>query len=423
MSMFKQILKRKIIWLGGVTILGLLMLVIFLYNFNRSKNISGQNSEQKPEVKNEQPAEMGNENNFGVNLLSPTEFKKKVEEGGYVIVDIRTPREYQEGHIKGAINLDFLQPDFKEQVAKMDRNKKYLYYCLSGCRSQRAEKLARELGFKEVYELRGGLNAWKEAGYSLVTGQENDKVGNQSEQKENTNKVTWYHPRPGITWQWQLDGPINTSYNVNLYDIDLFDTPQSVIDSLHKRGIKVICYFSAGTWEKWRPDAGQFPKDVIGRKLEDWPGERWLNIAQFQKFAPIILRRMDLAVKKKCDGIEPDNIDGYTNKTGFKITAQDQLRYNKWLAREAHKRGLAIALKNDIEQVGQLVNDFDFAINEQCFEYNECAPLQAFIRQNKAVLGVEYELKKKKFCPQANAMKFSWLKMDYDLKGGRDSCR
>ncbi len=83
---------------------------------------------------------------------------------------------------------------------------------------------------------------------------------------------------------------------------------------------------------------------------------------------------------------------------------------------------LAMALKNDIEQVGQLVNYFDFAINEQCFEYNECAPLQAFIKRGKAVLGVEYELKKKKFCPQAKAMKFSWLKMSYDLKGERDAC-
>ena len=132
--------------------------------------------------------------------------------------------------------------------------------------------------------------------------------------------------------------------------------------------------------------------------------------------------RMDLAVKKKCDGVEPDNVDGYSNKTGFKISAGDQLRYNKWLAGEAHKRGLAVALKNDIEQVGQLVSYFDFAINEQCFEYDECGALSSFVKQGKAVLGVEYELKKKKFCPQAKAMGFSWLKMDYDLNGGRDGC-
>jgi len=344
------------------------------------------------------------ENKKVSHLISPEEFKKKLDSGKYVLVDIRTPEEFKEGHIPGAkLNLDFYAPDFKDKVSKLDKNKKYLYYCHSGHRSGQASKLAKEFGFTEAYELDGGINAWKEAGYKI--------------QKS----VSWYKPKPGISWQWQLDGPINTSYNVNLYDIDLFDTPQSVINKLHSQGRKIICYFSAGSWESWRPDAGKFPKEIRGKKMDDWD-EQWLNVTQFQKFAGVIKARMDLAVKKKCDGIEPDNIDGFSNKTGFKISSQDQLKYNKWLASEAHKRGLAIALKNDIEQVGQLVNNFDFAINEQCFEYNECAPLQAFIKQGKAVLGVEYELKKKKFCTRAKVMGFSWLKMNYDLKGGRDGC-
>src|SRR5262245_1826039 len=73
----------------------------------------------------------------------------------------------------------------------------------------------------------------------------------------------FWQPAPGTTWQIQLMGTINTSYEVEMYDIDLFDSPQEVIDGLHERRITVICYFSAGTFEDWRPDAGDFPQTVI----------------------------------------------------------------------------------------------------------------------------------------------------------------
>ena len=70
-----------------------------------------------------------------------------------------------------------------------------------------------------------------------------------------------------------------------------------------------------------------------------------------------------------------------------------------------------------------MVNDFDFAINEQCFEYNECDMLLEFTQQGKAVFGVEYELDTDEFCDAANDMQFSWLQMEYDLDGGRVSCK
>jgi len=66
----------------------------------------------------------------------------------------------------------------------------------------------------------------------------------------------WWKPKASdkLTWQWQLQGKINQSYNVDVYDVDLFDTPTSTIRSLQRKGIKVICYFSAGTYEGWRDD-------------------------------------------------------------------------------------------------------------------------------------------------------------------------
>lgn len=231
-----------------------------------------------------------------------------------------------------------------------------------------------------------------------------------------------YKPSVGDSWQWQLSGKINTSYDVDMYDVDLFDTSQSVIDELHGKGRKVICYFSAGSWEDFRSDAKEFPRVVRGKTLEGWPNERWLNIREYKKFAEVLRGRLDIAVTKKCDGVEPDNVDGYKNDNGFKLTKLDQLRFNKWLAREAHKRNLAIGLKNDLDQIKLLVNYFDFAVNEQCFQYDECKKLLPFIRRGKAVFGVEYELEPNDFCSKANTMKFSWLKMEYELDGKRIGC-
>jgi len=90
--------------------------------------------------------------------------------------------------------------------------------------------------------------------------------------------------------------------------------------------------------------------------------------------------RMNLAKTKGCDGLEPDNVDGYENDSGFQLTGNNQIAYNTWLAQQAHARNLSIGLKNDIDQVKELVDHFDWALNEQCWEYNECDTLKPFIK-------------------------------------------
>jgi hypothetical protein len=233
---------------------------------------------------------------------------------------------------------------------------------------------------------------------------------------------TWYKPKPGTSWQLQLSGEINTNYDADMYDIDLAETPQETIDFLHAQGKKVICYFSAGSAENYREDASQFPSSVLGNTIEGWPDERWLDVSQFDKFSFIMEKRLDLAAQKKCDGVDPDNVDSYSNDNWFSVTYSEQLTYNRWLAAQAHKRGLSIGLKNDVEQIDDLVSYFDFAVNEECFDYDECDSLLPFIEQDKAVFGVEYELDTSDFCSNANRMRFSFLKMELDLDGGRISC-
>jgi hypothetical protein len=133
--------------------------------------------------------------------------------------------------------------------------------------------------------------------------------------------------------------------------------------------------------------------------------------------------RLDLAVSKHCDAVEPDNVDGYSNNTGFPLTAANQLAYNRWLADAAHVRNLGVVLKNDIDQITALEPDFDFAINEQCRQYNECSGYSAFINNNKAVFQVEYKLTTSQFCPQANVANRDAMLKDLDLTATRMACR
>ncbi len=230
-----------------------------------------------------------------------------------------------------------------------------------------------------------------------------------------------WKPKPFTTWQWQLTGTIDTTVSADMFDIDLYDASQATIATLQKKGSKVICYFSAGSYEDWRSDAKSFPTSVLGSN-NGWPGEKWLDIRNITALAPIMGARLDLAVQKGCDGVEPDNIDGYTNSTGFPLTAANQIAYNKWLAEAAHARGLSIGLKNDIDQVVQLEPYFDWALNEQCHQYKECDTLLPFIKKGKAVFITEYSLNTTAFCPSANANGFMAMKKKLDLDASREVC-
>ncbi|GAA1285094.1 endo alpha-1,4 polygalactosaminidase [Planotetraspora silvatica] len=243
-----------------------------------------------------------------------------------------------------------------------------------------------------------------------------------------------WHPALRTSWQWQLSSlPTSPYLNVDMYDIDGFDAPVGLVSDLHgtRQGRKVVCYISAGSYEDWRPDAAQFPAAVLGKNLDGWAGERWLDIRQYGGPLGAIMRaRLDMCKAKGFDAVEPDNVDGYTNKTGFPLTKADQLAYNSWLANEAHNRGLSVALKNDNAQIPQLLPYFDWALNEECFTYKECTTADnggygydQFVAAGKAVMQVEYDLATSKFCAKANAQNFNSLKKHLELDAYRVACR
>lgn len=232
----------------------------------------------------------------------------------------------------------------------------------------------------------------------------------------------WWHPTKGLTWQWQLSGPLDLSVPAQVYDVDLFDTSAAQVSALHAAGRKVICYLDAGSYEPGRPDSAAFPAAVLGAPVEGWPGERWLDIRRLDLLAPIMAARMDLCRSKGFDAVEADNVDGYANNSGFPLTAADQLRYNRWLAGLAHSRALAIGLKNDLDQVAALQPSFDFAVNEQCVQYNECDALVPFLAAGKPVFHAEYELTTAQFCPTARRLGLSSIRKTLDLSAWRQTC-
>ncbi|HLB38896.1 MAG TPA: endo alpha-1,4 polygalactosaminidase [Actinomycetota bacterium] len=233
-----------------------------------------------------------------------------------------------------------------------------------------------------------------------------------------------WHPALKVSWQWQLQNPPAASalLDVKMYDVDGFDASKALIAAMHTRGIKAVCYVSGGSWEDWRPDAGDFPASVLGRS-NGWPGEKWLDIRRLYALGPIMKARLDMCRAKGFDAVEFDNVDGYQNATGFPLTGADQLRYNIFLANAAHARGLSAFLKNDIDQVAKLLPYFDAELNEQCFQYAECAKLKPFVQAGKPVFTVEYKLTTSQFCSKANAMNFNSLKKKLPLDAWRVPCR
>lgn len=225
------------------------------------------------------------------------------------------------------------------------------------------------------------------------------------------------------SWHIQYSGDMDYSMDVNMYNIDLFDIQTETVSALKERGVFVMCYFSAGSHEDWRPDADDFPRDTLGSPMKGWAGETWLDIRQISSLQPVMEKRLDMALAKGCDGVDPDNVNGFENDTGFSLTYEDQIAYNIFLANAAHQRGMAIGLKNDLNQIKDLVPYFDWILNEECFSYKECDLLLPFVEAGKPVFVIEYELSPQEFCEEANRMNFNALHKNWDLDAYSTPCR
>jgi hypothetical protein len=228
----------------------------------------------------------------------------------------------------------------------------------------------------------------------------------------------WWVPPRALSWFWQLQGTVENDKAVAAYDIDGFENGSGEVAALHAQGKHVICYIDAGTAESFRPDYRSFPRSVLGRS-NGWPGEKWLDIRRLGVLEPIMAARFQMCREKGFDAVEPDNIEAFSNSSGFPITAQQQLTYNEWISTEVHSLGMAVLQKNDGEQAAQLQPYFDGALTEQCNQYDECVDFQPYLAAGKPVLNAEYRLARARFCAADQALGIVGVRYALSLNGKR----
>lgn len=231
-----------------------------------------------------------------------------------------------------------------------------------------------------------------------------------------SNRTSIWQPEVGAAWQIILIKPIEISDDgkvtpdVDIYDIDLYDNDESTFSALQKAGKKVICYFSAGSWEDWRDDKDDFDDADLGDELDGWPDERWLNVSS-PAVRTIIKKRIEYAAKKGCDAIDPDNVDGFVsrhrmkqqgereessadcaqqNENGLDLTSDDAVSFVKFLADTAASFNMSTGLKNAGDIIHDVISDVHFSVNEQCVEYGECETFAEFVENDKPVFHIEY---------------------------------
>jgi len=272
-----------------------------------------------------------------------------------------------------------------------------------------------------------GIHVLVVAGLLCACGELADPRGAEPAAGDREDDARW-RPAVGTSWQWQLTGEVDTTVEVEAFDVDLFEVGDETIAALHEAGRVVICYFSAGSHEDWRADADAFPASAIGEPLDGWPGERWFDVRN-EGVREALAARLDVAQARGCDAVEPDNVDGYVNESGFDLGAEDQLDFNRWLADAAHERGLSVGLKNDVDQIEALEPSFDWALNEECMAFDECDTMAPFIDAGKAVFHTEYvddeadaQARASEVCDDAQARGFSTLVKTWDLGAFRIAC-
>jgi hypothetical protein len=212
------------------------------------------------------------------------------------------------------------------------------------------------------------------------------------------------------------------------YDIDGENSTAADVAAIHATGATAICYVDVGTLEQGRSDYSQFPSSVVGPAVSGWPGENWLLVSAANQsvILPLMKARfVNWCKGKGFDAIEPDNVDGWTNISN--ISQADNLAYDIAIGQLAHALPLSVGLKNlatslSGSQLSTFVGAFDWALNEQCYEYSECgAYTQAggFLPAGKAVFDVEYNTSPN--CAQATQAHINAQLTDLGLVGATSS--
>jgi hypothetical protein len=236
-----------------------------------------------------------------------------------------------------------------------------------------------------------------------------------------------------IHFHWMIGGfktadILPDQAGATVYDIDGENSTAADVAAIHAAGAIAVCYVDVGSLEEGRSDYSQFPASVVGPGVQGWPGENWLLVtaANQSVILPLMKARfVNWCQAKGFDAIEPDNLDGWTNISN--VSQADNLAYDLAIAQLAHALPLSIGLKNlatdlGTSQLPMFVGAFDWALNEQCYEYDECDAYTqsgSFLPAGKAVFDVEYNTSPN--CTQADQSHMNAQRTDLDLVGATSS--
>jgi Glycoside-hydrolase family GH114 len=230
-------------------------------------------------------------------------------------------------------------------------------------------------------------------------------------------------PKPGTTWQIQRTGTLDTSVDASVFAIDLFATGSAEVASLKAAGRKLLCLFSGGVGHPSEPGFDALPPATVGNATSDRPTYKWLDVRD-ASVRSLMVGRLDAAIAKGCDAVSPTYVDGFQADTGFNLTAQHYKDFLRALVTEAHARTLSLGLENAVELAGDLAADLDFARNEQCVRFSECASLGPFTQREKAVFHVEYrpETALAQVCAVTSPLRLSTILKNQTLDAWRLAC-
>lgn len=222
-------------------------------------------------------------------------------------------------------------------------------------------------------------------------------------------------------WQWQLVGPPDLDVDADVFLLDAVHTTAAETSRLRTRDRRLVCYVSAGAYATGDPDADRFPPGTRGAPTGP-RGTRWLDVRRWSDLRPVLADRLRLCRGKGFEAVALANVDGYAHRSGFPLTFDDQLTFNRKLAGLARSLSLAPGLVNDVPQVTALAPDFDFAVNEECVRLRQCAKLLAFTDAGKPVLHVEYDGSTTDFCVTSVGYGFASIRKHRELDAWRESC-
>jgi len=238
-------------------------------------------------------------------------------------------------------------------------------------------------------------------------------------------------PWPGgatPSWQWQLTDPLDASVEAQVYALDVFRTSLEEARRLRADGRRLMCHVEVGVYQESRPDAARFPAAVLGEpaRVPGQPGGaprgRWLDIRQWSTLEPVLADRFRLCRGKGFVALLAVGMDGYRQRTGFPLTFDDQLTFNRRVAALARQTQLAPGLTNDLDQALALEPYFDFAVTEECVRHARCQRLVPFVTAGKTVFHVEYEMPPDRFCLVSLGFGFTSIRKERDLGAYRETC-